>query len=129
MKSTKDRIIEFIENQHITKSEFCLKAGLSNGYLTKKGAVTSLNLEKIVKAYPTIDLYYLIMGEHSKMIEQPVDTDELLLELNSKIDSVVDAQKSVHTFIDMLKGLTDLEQLRKLLEQHKPVETGDHSTS
>lgn len=129
MKSTKDRIVEFIENQHITKTEFCLKAGLSNGYLTQNGAVTSINLEKIVKAYPDIDLHYLIMGEHIKKIEQPVDNDELLLEINNKIDSVIAGQNSVHTFIDMLKGLTDLERLRKLLDEHKPVETGDHSTS
>lgn len=125
MKSTKDRIIEYIDNQKLTKVEFCEKVGLSNGYLTHNGAVSTSNLEKIVKAYPDIDLRYIVMGEEQNF-KTDIHADELtdmLSSLNEKMDTIIARQNTVHTFIDMLKGLTDLERFRELLEENKPVET------
>lgn len=127
MKSTKDRIVEYLENQRITKSDFCQKAGLSNGYLTQNGAVTSANLEKIVKAFPDINLHYIVLGEEIINTNDDVQISELLLNLNAKVDKLVTGQTNINSFIEMLKGLADLERFKELLGEHKPVKSGEPS--
>jgi transcriptional regulator with XRE-family HTH domain len=65
------RIIEYIDFKGISKNEFSVKIGLSNSYMTKmaksKGNVGSHVIEKIVRVYPDLNLYWLITGEGSML--------------------------------------------------------------
>jgi transcriptional regulator with XRE-family HTH domain len=65
------RIIEYIDFKGISKNEFSVKIGLSNSYMTKmeksKGNVGSQVIEKIVRVYPDLNLYWLITGEGSML--------------------------------------------------------------
>ena len=57
------RIRAYIDSHGIKKSEFYLKTGLSNGYLDKVKDIGADKIEKILSAYPDIDLYFLITGK------------------------------------------------------------------
>ena len=56
------RLIQFIENKHITKYKFYQETNLSNGFLDKKGAIGSDKCEKICSVYPELNLTWLITG-------------------------------------------------------------------
>ena len=58
----KAKLLNYIEKKNISKSEFYLKTGLSNGFLDKKGSVTSSNLEKILANYEDLNIEWLLLG-------------------------------------------------------------------
>lgn len=62
-QNIKERILEFLENKDISKREFYLKTGLSNGFLDKVDNIGSDKMEKILSAYPLLNLYWLVTGE------------------------------------------------------------------
>lgn len=70
MTST-ERILEFIEYKGISKREFYAATGLSNGSLDKSANVGSDKLEKIISAYPELNLYYLINMSEVMLKEAP----------------------------------------------------------
>lgn len=45
------------------KNEFHLKAGLSNGFLDKNSGITTDSLAKILRAFPDIDVRWLLVGD------------------------------------------------------------------
>ncbi len=57
-----ERLLQFIESKGLSKNEFCKKTSLSNGYLDKVTVVGSDKIESIVKAYPELNLNWLILG-------------------------------------------------------------------
>ncbi len=59
----KERIIQFIEKEGISKNKFYTRTGISNGTLDKKSGITGDTILKIHKAYPDINLEWLITGE------------------------------------------------------------------
>ncbi|MBF0648092.1 MULTISPECIES: S24 family peptidase [Dysgonomonas] len=59
----KDRIIQFIDKQGISKNKFYNQTGVSNGTLDKKSGITGETIAKIYTAYPEINLEWLISGE------------------------------------------------------------------
>lgn len=61
--SSVDRIRQWIESKGFTKSDFYQKTGLSNGYLDKVKELGADKIERIITAYPEIDLYWLITGK------------------------------------------------------------------
>lgn len=59
----KDRILEFLSNQKISKNKFYSETGIANGTLDKKSGVTGDTIRKIHTAYPKINLEWLISGQ------------------------------------------------------------------
>ncbi|MBK5721855.1 hypothetical protein JGH11_13325 [Dysgonomonas sp. Marseille-P4677] len=63
----KERIIQFIEKEGISKNKFYTQTGISNGTLDKKSGITGDTIFKISKAYPDLNLEWLITGEGEMM--------------------------------------------------------------
>ncbi|WP_029902226.1 LexA family transcriptional regulator [Prevotella sp. 10(H)] len=59
----KERVIQFIEKQGISKNKFYNQTGVSNGTLDKKSGITGDTIAKIYAAYPDLNLEWLITGE------------------------------------------------------------------
>lgn len=60
----KERLLLFISEQGLKKSEFERKAKLSNGYVNKlKGAIGDEKLRGILSAFPDISRVWLLTGE------------------------------------------------------------------
>lgn len=79
----KDRILEFLASQRISKNKFYLDTGIANGTLDKKSGITGDTIIKICTAYPEINLEWLIMGE-GDMLKSPIIT------LNNDLKSIRD---------------------------------------
>lgn len=69
----KDRILEFLGNQKISKNKFYAETGVANGTLDKRSGVTGDTIRKIYTAYPEINLEWLITGQ-GNMIKSPFIT-------------------------------------------------------
>lgn len=66
----KERMLEFIERMNLTKKDFELASGLSNGYLNNcKGNVGAAKLEGILSAYPQLNRTWLLTGEGEMLVE------------------------------------------------------------
>ena len=64
--TTKDRVLQFINYKGISKTIFLNETNIKRGFLDKdklKASVSDLLLEKIIKTYPEIDLFWLITGK------------------------------------------------------------------
>lgn len=79
----KDRILEFLASQKISKNKFYLDTGVANGTLDKKSGITGDTIKKIFTAYPEINLEWLIMGE-GNMLKSSIIT------LNNDLKSMRD---------------------------------------
>jgi phage repressor protein C with HTH and peptisase S24 domain len=62
MDNTRDRILQFIAYKGDNKKQFYTKTGLSNGFLDKTINPGADKLDKILSAYPDLDLYWLVRG-------------------------------------------------------------------
>jgi len=67
VENTRDRILKFIGYKQVNKAQFYAETGLSNGFLDKTANPGTDKLDKILTAYPEINLYWLVSG-HGEMI-------------------------------------------------------------
>lgn len=64
----RERLIEFISKNGISKAEFERNSALSNGYVQKlKGAIGEGKLNGILNAYPQLNKVWLLTGEGSML--------------------------------------------------------------
>ena len=102
----KERMLDFIERMNLTKKEFELASGLSNGYLNNcKGNVGATKLEGILSAYPQLNRTWLLTGEGEMLItdtapriedvsivradeEVDVDIEGLILDTNTAPEDI-----------------------------------------
>lgn len=66
--SARKRIIEYLETKGITRIQFTEGAGLPRSFFCNNSGVSASTLERIRKAYPDIDLDYIIMGVGSPVL-------------------------------------------------------------
>lgn len=59
------RVVDFIKFKGINKSSFYTKTGLSNGYLDKVKEIGSDKIERILSAFPDLNIEWLISGKGS----------------------------------------------------------------
>lgn len=93
-----DRLLKFIDLKSISKREFYLKTGLSNGFLDKSSNIGSDKVEKIISIYPELSLEWLMLGK-GDMISVP----------NSVSNSVP---------IDKKRGFYDHSSINHILNEH-----------
>lgn len=61
--SIRDKLLKYCELHNMKKNEFHMKAGLSNGFLDKNSGITTDSLAKILRAFPDIDVRWLLVGD------------------------------------------------------------------
>ena len=71
-----DKLLIFIEKKNISKRIFYLNTGLSNGSLDKGSTLRTDSLEKIISAYPEINIDWLITG-NGEMLRQQYQVEDL----------------------------------------------------
>jgi SOS-response transcriptional repressor LexA len=69
-ENTKQRILQYLDNKQISKREFYLKTGLSNGFLDKVDNIGSDKLEKIISAYGDLNLSWLVSGSGDMIVSE-----------------------------------------------------------
>jgi phage repressor protein C with HTH and peptisase S24 domain len=67
--STIQRILKIIELKQISKREFYLRTGLSNGFLDKSQHIGTDKVEKILSVFPDVNLEWLILGRGEMLIK------------------------------------------------------------
>lgn len=118
------RILHFIDSKGITESKFSEIIGLSNSYMTKmkkgKGNVGSTIVEKIVRQYPELSLFWLITGE-GEMLNQP-ETNNTTTQMNCNDcpykELVERYQKDIDRYRDEINYLND--QIRTMRQHDEP---------
>ena len=70
METTRDRILHFLSCKGISKSQFYAETGLSNGFLDKTINPGADKLDKILTAYPEINLYFLVSGKGDMIVKE-----------------------------------------------------------
>jgi phage repressor protein C with HTH and peptisase S24 domain len=60
--TTKEKILKYLDFKNISKREFYLNTGLSNGFLDSGKYISTENAEIIISKYPDLSLEWLIMG-------------------------------------------------------------------
>lgn len=69
----KDRLLQFIDNKGLTVQEFEVRAGLSNGAVSKMGDNTRVaTLEKISTVFPDLDIDWLRTGKGNDVIKTSI---------------------------------------------------------
>ena len=115
----KERIFLLLETLGISKAEFERKSSLSNGYLNNfKGSLGADKLEGILKAYPEINMTWLLTGEgemlKSSVIQQNQNGDNIHGESvtvhKSETDKLLETIAACHEIIKKKD-----EQIDKLL--------------
>ena len=64
----KYKLLKFIELKKLSKNDFYLKCGLSNGFLDKDRGFTTDNLVKILTSFPEIDVNWLLLSSDDKPV-------------------------------------------------------------
>jgi WD40 repeat protein len=120
-----ERIALFIHFKKITPHAFEQKNGLSNGYFSKQlkhlGSVGSDILIRIYKAYPELDILWILTGEGQMLketVQQNQQIDEIILEdFTNKYTSENKKLKKLENDFDKLQtSLSDKEKIIGLYE-------------
>lgn len=105
----KDRIIEFLQKNGISKNQFYIKTGIANGTLDKKSEITGDTISKIHNSYPEISLEWLIAGE-GDMIKSTFSLHHSLSELKAQYVAIthVDPEEISETDIVNIESPAEL---------------------
>ncbi|PTX60224.1 hypothetical protein C8N46_107231 [Kordia periserrulae] len=63
------RILKHIEDKGISKRQFYIETGISNGVLDKKTGLTELNIEKYLNTYEEINPTWLLTGKGNMYVD------------------------------------------------------------
>jgi len=66
-----DRLLKFIELKNMSKREFYSKVGLSNGFLDKNTNIGSDKIEKIIYAFPELNIEWLVLEKEPILLTYP----------------------------------------------------------
>jgi hypothetical protein len=120
---TKERLLQFIDSQGISKSEFERKCGLSNGYLnSSKGNFGAKKLDDILRAFPMLNRDWLLTGEGEMLneiydnIPRPQDQPEPSGN-NVNVGGNASNINNGSNEKTILFALTEVSEMRKLLAE------------
>ena len=115
MFKTIDRLMQFIKYAGLSARQFDLSIGASNGYTLRmqknNASIGSDVIENILKAYPQLNVVWLITGEGEMLKENGeeliLDFDELPKEKQNEIERIIESKiKERHQ-----------EELKRLLKE------------
>ncbi|WP_430410853.1 hypothetical protein [Kordia sp.] len=111
----KSRILKHIEDKGISKRQFYIETGISNGVLDKKTGLTELNIEKYLNTYEEINPTWLLTGKGNMYTDNRNETND--------IEQVSDFSLS------LLNALVNDEKIRKALKLIIGKEINDFITT
>lgn len=100
MFKTIDRLMQFIKYAGLSARQFDLSIGASNGYTLRmqknNASIGSDVIENILKAYPQLNVVWLITGEGEMLKENGeeliLDFDELPKEKQNEIERIIESK-------------------------------------
>jgi hypothetical protein len=100
MLKTIDRLMQFIKYAGLSARQFDLSIGASNGYTLRmkknNASIGSDVIENILKAYPQLNVVWLITGEGEMLKENEeeliLDFDKLPTEKQNEIEQIIEAK-------------------------------------
>ncbi len=120
----KGRLMSFIKEKRLSKSEFERRCGLSNGYLNStRGNFGTRKLEGILAAFPELNRDWLLYGKGE--MESPVEESPAPLlpnpQTGSDVSSKAHSQVTEKSICDKkietaLLAIQEVTEMRKLLE-------------
>ena len=78
------RIRQIIEYKQVSERRFCIKIGVSNGFLSKVKDIGSEKVKKIVDAYPEISTNWLITGKGDMLKKEELNKNIPLAKKSKK---------------------------------------------
>lgn len=118
MIKTIDRLMQFIKYSGLSARKFDLSIGASNGYTLRmsknRASIGSDVLENILKAYPDLNVAWLLTGEgamlKSQEQEEVFDFDNLPPEKQKEIEQIIESkirERQREELKDLLREVTD----------------------
>lgn len=93
----KKRILQYIDNQGLTKYKFYQDSGITRGVLDKDSGITEDNIAKFIAYAPDVNLSWLILGEGEMLNTKSEEkTNKKNVSINvSENDSIPKVQKTL----------------------------------
>jgi hypothetical protein len=107
--------MEFLTYKGMTRYKFYKETGLSNGFLDKRGAVTSDNCSKICEHFPEINPEWLFTGK-GKMIKNSYEIENVSYEVSDNYNTY--EKKSIEILLDKIIELSTENTLLKKENQN-----------
>lgn len=96
----KERLIEFIKSQGISKSEFEKKSCLSNGYINNiREGMGADKVENVLKAFPMLNRSWLITGEGNMITEESASSN-----MNNEVPKISYTKGTPYYNVDFIGG-------------------------
>lgn len=94
----RERILVFLEFKRLNRNQFYKMTGLSNGYLDKKGGISSDAFEKIRTAFPELSLDWLVSGKAPmlRLPDRPETGGRIAAELLQSSTKLTDLLRSIN---------------------------------
>lgn len=129
----KKRILQYIDNQGLTRYKFYKDSGITRGVMEKDSGITEDNIAKFIAYAPDVNLRWLILGEGEmiRKINEPQETIEVEKEDQTPCDEIKIIAKERAYIIDLQKDkiemqnkiIEDLElKLQKLKKEEESIE-------
>lgn len=107
---SKQRIIEYLTLMGIGKREFSRDTGVSHTILNSGKNLGTDKLEKIISAYPEINLYWIVSGVGKKIINEE---EQKIFGLNNKKSSNTNLNSDFK--LNFIKAISSDEDSREIL--------------
>ena len=123
--TTKERLLQYIENKEISVTKFLAETSIKRGFLdTDKlhSAVSDVFLATIIATYPDLDLHWLITGKGQMLteIQSNIEIASEPVPLYNTKDELIEMQREV--IVMQREKLAELE--RKLGKGKEEGKTG-----
>lgn len=106
MGVTRDRLKLFLDKQNISEPEFQNKTELSNAYVSTLGdAPRQSTIDKIKKAYPELNITWLLTGEGAMLLS------------DNPPDNKTQVKKELYHLVDELLSLQEIKKRLSALEE------------
>ena len=116
----KDRLIEFLSYLNLGQTKFEENVGLGRASISKiKDGMSSPNLAKIIKAYPELNIYWLVGGKgemlnnaETKAEPNAPDENQLVTYLKEENEKLRNENRQLAEQNGYYKGLLDKEGIQ-----------------
>lgn len=123
------RLAKVIEHLPITGRQFCLQCGLSDNFLSSgQKDITTRQLVPILKTFPQINPYYILLGEGTPLIDEKFVNEGMIgryliqtfSELQVEVRQLIQENTILKAKLERFEG--DGETKKKRLPKRKRIE-------